>query len=100
MDTSPPETSHSNYVLSVLGGLGSMLIVLFILFVAYLPNRPAPLDQAVVEARKERLTELRAKEREKTDSYAWINREQGKVRIPVDRAVRLTVERLEDRGAE
>lgn len=97
MDQSSPETSHSNYVFSILGGLGSMLIVLFILFVAYLPNRPPPVDQEAIEARKERLAELRAKERELTQGYAWVNREQGKVRIPVERAMVLTVQRLEEK---
>jgi len=91
----PPETSHSNYILSILGGLGSMLIVLFILLVAYIPNRPAPVDHEAIEVRKERLAELRSKERNKTTTYAWVNRDEDQVRIPVERAMQLAVQRIE-----
>ena len=39
------------------------------------------------------LAELRAGEEADLNSYGWIDREKGKVRIPIDRAMRLILDR-------
>lgn len=46
------------------------------------------------------LSELRAAEEADLNSYGWVDRDAGKVRIPIDRAMKLIVERgLPDVGA-
>ena len=41
--------------------------------------------------RKALLTEHRAKEQVDATSYAWIDQQAGAVRLPIDRAIELTV---------
>src|SRR5262245_48778749 len=45
---------------------------------------PMPFDE---------LRRLRAKEEETLDSYGWVDRKEGIVRIPIERAIQLTAER-------
>jgi hypothetical protein len=47
------------------------------------------------EERKARLTELRAKETQELNAYEWIDRDKGVVRLPIDRAIELTVRDLQ-----
>lgn len=39
------------------------------------------------------LLDLRAREDQVLDSYSWVDKNEGVVRIPIDRAMQLTVER-------
>jgi len=86
------EVSRSNFLLSILGSLGAILIFALILFVAYLPNRPAPIDQAYNELRQTRAAEARAAGLNKLNGYEVINADAGTVRIPIERAMELTVQ--------
>lgn len=88
------ETSHSNYTLSVVGAIGSMLLFGFIIFIAYVPNRPEPVNEDIITQRKATLAEVRAAQNEAATTYAWINKEQGTVRIPVSQAMTLAAKRL------
>ncbi|MCS6804460.1 MAG: hypothetical protein RMM98_03035 [Acidobacteriota bacterium] len=54
------------------------------------PPTPEPRLQVTPEADLERWL---AAEREKLNSYGWVNREAGIVRIPIDRAIELIAER-------
>ena len=62
-----------------------------ILFVAYLPSRPAAVDQAVNEARQATADEARAAGVAKLTSFEVIDEEAGTVRIPIQDAMELTV---------
>ncbi|HEY2863870.1 MAG TPA: hypothetical protein VGK37_09665 [Casimicrobiaceae bacterium] len=46
------------------------------------------------------LDALRREKNTMLDEYAWIDRSQGVVRIPIERAMQLTVERVARRSAE
>jgi hypothetical protein len=91
------ETSESNesQLLTFIGSLGALLIFLLILFVAYLPNRPEPVDEAIVEKRLNTLRESRAAGRSKLNSYKVINKEQGIVQVPIEIAKELTLRQFE-----
>lgn len=88
------QPSVSNYTLSVLGALGSLLLFLLILFIAYLPNRPEAANTDIVEQRKELLATTQAEANALSDSYEWIDQKKGTVRIPIERAKKLAVDRL------
>ena len=45
------------------------------------------------EDRVQKLAELRAKENEAAASYGWVDQEKGVVRLPLDRAAELTLQR-------
>lgn len=79
---------------------GVFAIFLVIMHLAQTPV--TPLTQAVNvpeaeqwkltdEGRKGRLKELRATAKANSESYAWVNRDAGVVRLPVDRAIELTL---------
>jgi hypothetical protein len=58
-----------------------------------LATRTVPIEPRLqVEAPKE-LTALQTTEQEILTSYAWVNKEAGIARIPVERAMRLVLER-------
>ncbi|MFV0415897.1 MAG: hypothetical protein ACK5NG_05975 [Chthoniobacterales bacterium] len=50
--------------------------------------------------RLETLDKIRKEEAAKADSYAWIDREKGKVQIPVERAMELTVAEMAAQGTK
>ncbi len=92
------ETAHSNPIFSILGAIGSLLIFVFILYFAYLPLRPQSADASIRKERQERLAEHQAKEHSLAQNYRWVNEPEGVVRIPVERAMQLTVERINREG--
>jgi len=51
--------------------------------------QPNPIDQTTAE---EELEQLRASEEEILNSYGWVDRENGVVRIPIERAIELLAE--------
>lgn len=89
------DTSRTNFLLTFAGALGSILLFVIILLITYVPERSAPVNAAEVQARTERLQELQAKHRQELTSYAVINAGEGVVRIPISRAMELTVRDLE-----
>lgn len=95
MDDEINQPSLPNYMLSILGAIASLGIFLLILFVAYLPNRPEPANIEIVEGRKATLSELTAQGEALAENYAWIDAKKGTVRIPVEEAKKLIVERLQ-----
>lgn len=93
---SDTKTSPKNFWVTLAAVIGGFAIFLLILFIAYLPQAPAPLPEGSLtpEARAERLAELRAKEKSLTTTYGWVDKDKGVVRLPVDRAVELTIQEL------
>jgi len=55
-----------------------------------LPPRPRLQEKPIDD-----LDELRAYEQRMLDSYGWVDREQGVVRMPIERAMKLMVEEAE-----
>lgn len=84
--------SKGSFAATFLAVLGGFVIFALILVVAYVPNRqPMPVGDGVKtpEQRKAALAELRGKEQTLATSYGWADKDNGVVRIPVDRAVEL-----------
>ena len=86
--------------------LGFALFLLLVKYV-YLPHRaPAaftlapeqlPADQAwkaTAEARRAYLAELRAKDDKQATSYGWVDQAKGVVQLPIDRAMELTLQKI------
>ena len=86
----------SGFFVSAVAVIGGFLIFVLILVIAYLPNKPAPLPEGTKtpEERAVILRELRAKETAAATSYGWVDQTKGVVRIPIERAMQLTVEEL------
>ncbi|PWU07132.1 MAG: hypothetical protein C5B43_00790 [Verrucomicrobia bacterium] len=79
------------------GGVGVVAIVALIGGLAmflYFINAPKPINSEIVSERKARLAEVNAKQNELISTYAWIDQSKGVVRIPIERAMQITVEEL------
>ncbi|MDP0495426.1 MAG: hypothetical protein Q7Q73_04380 [Verrucomicrobiota bacterium JB024] len=95
MSNTAPETSHSNYLFSIFGALGSMLLFFIIILIAYVyMQRPAPVNQQIVDNRLAKLADVTAKETALTTEYAWVDQKAGVVRVPVDLAMQLAVKEI------
>ena len=55
-------------------------------------HREPPEPRLQTDPRQD-LADLRAKEQELLDSYGWVDKNAGVVRIPIDAAMKLTLER-------
>jgi hypothetical protein len=117
--TPNPEVRHEESdvdIRAVLGFGGALIVVAFlinlIVFVLFryfdsrearrvTPQYPLAVAQGIrvpPEPRlqtnpRQDLADLRAKEAETLASYGWVDRNAGIVRIPIDEAIRLTLER-------
>jgi Na+-transporting methylmalonyl-CoA/oxaloacetate decarboxylase gamma subunit len=91
------EPSDPKVLFSALGWLGVIFIFLFILAVAYLPNRSVSAEEINVEERYEILNTVNAEQASLYSATEWINQGEGVVRIPVEDAMRLTVEELREK---
>jgi len=62
----------------------------------YTPRALAPVDKVAgvltPDERKALLLDHRAKEHEALTTYGWIDQKAGVVRLPIDRAIELTVQ--------
>jgi len=88
---SETEVSKSNFLFTFLGSLGAILIFVLIIFLAYLPNRPAPVSAQIDADRQTKADEARAAGISKLQGYEVLNKEAGSVRIPIEKAMELTV---------
>lgn len=87
--------SHQNsFWATFFGSLGAILIFALIIFLAYLPNRPAPVDQTANEARQAKADQARAEGIAKITKYA-VNAD-GSIQIPVDVAMDLVTNEYKD----
>ena len=105
----PPPDARPKPVswISVAAIFGCFALFFVILYLAYLPNRkkPAEADLSQVpaeerwiyspEGRAAHLSELHAREKTELNSYGWVDQKAGVVRLPIDRAMELTVRDLQ-----
>ncbi len=84
---------------AVIATAGVFAIFAIILLIAYIPQRPdapgAGTTSAMTPAeRAARLEEMRAKETSAAAAYGWADPEKTAVRLPLDRAMELTIQEL------
>jgi hypothetical protein len=97
LSQTPTEPSDRKVLISALGWLGVIFVFLLILAVAYLPNRSVSQEEIAAAERMSIRNATRGEQTRLVTSYEWVDRENGVVRIPVERAMKLTVDEL--RGA-
>jgi hypothetical protein len=104
-----PQTSHSSPSSGKTSLVSALVVaaVLGVFVVIHLISRhgPTPITSAEGapeeekwrysnEGRAARLAELRAKENTAATTYGWVDEKAGTVRLPLDRAVELTIRDL------
>ena len=88
------EPGNSVILLSGIGFVIMLFVFLFIVYYSYWPNRPLPVDLARVEERTDNLKALQQKQEGIATTYGWVDQSSEVVRIPIDRAMELTVRSL------
>ncbi len=81
-------------MVSAIGYIGVMLIFILIVYLSYVSNQPPPIDEQIIDERLQTLAEVRANQKEAAVNYGWVDRSKGIVRIPIERAMELTVRKL------
>lgn len=98
MASSPESTeqtpSTAGMFLTSLAVLGCMLIFAGIVAIAYYYNKPAAANAEDVAIRAARIAEIEQSSADAVVSYEWVDKANGVVRIPVERAMELTVAEL------
>ena len=86
------------YVGGFIAFVGVSLVLLRVFLIDWAANRPAPPPRPAPEPRLEThsgqtLAAIERAEREKASAYAWVDRSNGRVRIPIARALQLILAR-------
>lgn len=86
----------SGFLLTAAAAVCGFVLFVVILVIAYLPNQAAPIPQGTKtpEERAAILRDLRARETEAATTYGWVDQTKGVVRVPIDRAMQLTIDDL------
>jgi hypothetical protein len=92
-DASAP-ASNSSFAATFLAAIGGFAIFGLILVVAYLPKKVDQVGDGVKtpQQRKDALAELQGKEKTAASTYGWVDKDKGVVRLPIDRAMELTIQ--------
>jgi hypothetical protein len=81
----------------------AVILIFFLMpaavFLMYHYTRTGPVEQPHWAERTKNLAELRAKNQEAQETYGWISRERGVVRLPIAQAMELTVKEWQDPAA-
>ena len=99
MTMKPPSQSRIAAALNAVAVGGVFLIMGGLIWLMYHYTQPAPVDQARWTERERNLTELKAQNQDQLENYGWIDQGRGLVRLPVTRAVELTVQQWRNPAA-
>lgn len=69
-----------------------VVVVILLLEALYFHMTGHEAERKVVDTKSEALEQLQAEQEQILDSYGWVDRDAGVVRIPVERAAELVIE--------
>ncbi len=81
------------------GIFGTFLIVAMLVLAMRHYSQPAPLGANRVEERHKFLQDQRAADAKALNEYDWVDKDKGFVRLPVQRAVELTLQEWQNPAA-
>jgi hypothetical protein len=103
MQTEPEHPLHVSRpgLITVLAACALFLVLVMFL---HRPQQPPSMDLSSVppgdawkytaEGRAAKLAEVTAREQSLASSYGWVDKDKGVVRLPIDRAVELTIKEI------
>ena len=89
LDESDPRSSTTLIVGAV--GIVLLVVVVILLEVLFYDTAETEYQRKVVAEPPQQLRLLQAEQRERLNSYHWVDRENGVVAIPIERAMELVV---------
>lgn len=84
------------YVVAI---IGAFLIMAALVAAIKHYSKPADLNAARSEERRKALAQIRNENADALDNYAWQNQAKGIVRLPIERAKKLTIEEWQNPAA-
>jgi hypothetical protein len=81
------------------GIVGTFLLMAVLVWAMYHYTRPEPIGADRVQERHQFLRELRETDAQALSQYAWIDQDKGIVRLPIDRAIELTLREWQNPAA-
>ena len=84
--------SNPSQIISLLASAGGILLFALILWLTYLPTHSEKADATLRLEREQKLSSLRAGAADVLQNYDVISAADGIYRIPIDKAMQLTVE--------
>jgi len=95
-NNSPKIRSAAVYFIAI---IGTFLIMAWLVSFVRKYTQPPPLNQARIEERRKAFAELEASNAEMLNNYGWVDQGKGLVRLPIARAMDLTVEEWKNPSA-
>lgn len=92
MNPDPRPLDAARWTVYAIGILGTFLIVALLVLAMQHYTRPAPVGANRVEERHKFLRDQRAADAKALSEYDWVDRDKGIVRLPVQRALELTLQ--------
>lgn len=80
----------------VVAALGAFLLVAWLAQTMRRYGAPPPVDQQRIAERKKNLAEVKAASADVLSHYAWQDQAKGFVRVPIERAIELTLQEWQD----
>jgi len=87
-----PALDAARLMAYAIGILGTFLIVAMLVLAMRHYSQPAPVGANRVEERRKFLQEQHAADAKALTEYDWVDKDRGVVRLPVQRAVELTLQ--------
>jgi uncharacterized membrane protein YhiD involved in acid resistance len=91
--------SKTSLGIYVVAALGALLIMVILVGLVRRYTTPAPLNSARATERKTALVDLRGAEHKQLTEIDWQDKTKNLVRLPIQTAMNLTVERMKDAEA-
>lgn len=88
------DSSRTSYAISFILAIVGILLFAIIVLTVYATNRPPSIKKVESEVRFERLQDLQDQDERELTTYDLLDKESGKVRIPIERAMELTAREL------
>lgn len=83
-------SSRTSLGVLAVGVLGSLLVVYGLVKAMQYYTRPAPVNAARIEERRNALAEQKAADHAQLTGYGWVDQKRGIVRLPITNAMELT----------
>jgi hypothetical protein len=81
------------------GIAGTFLLMALLVWAMYHYTRPEPLGADRAQERRQFLQEIREAEAQAVQNYAWQDQSKGLVRLPIDRALELSLQEWQNPDA-
>ena len=92
-------TGQGKLAITVFAILATFLLVAFLVFQMIKTARPAPVDAARAATRAKDNADIRAAGAEALKNWGYVDQPKGIVRLPIDEAMKLTVQGYQNPGA-